>query len=123
MKHYSIEEVLQHVEVPDDENLLKYSSKYRKKVDFDGELIKVSSDRLLLFKTKGCKCVTCGIEGSYFQKDLGGNPTPHFNLYATNKDGKPVLITKDHIYPKSLGGRIAKQTIKLCVPTVIKRRG
>ena len=105
MKRYNIEEVLKHVVVPDDENLLRYSKKYKKKVDFDGDSIKVSSDRLLLFKTKGCKCVVCGIEGTYFQKTPNGDSgTFHFNLYATNEEGEKVLMTKDHIQPKSKGG-------------------
>jgi 5-methylcytosine-specific restriction endonuclease McrA len=29
----------------------------------------------------------------------------HFNLYAVNEYGDKILMTKDHIHPKSKGGR------------------
>jgi hypothetical protein len=77
------------------------------KEEFDGDLIKLSSDRLVMFKEKGVKCVCCGIEGQFFLK-LKSKITKvtepwHFNLYA-EKDGELILMTKDHIIPKSKGG-------------------
>lgn len=105
MKRYSVEEVLKHVVIPENPHLINQGKKNKIKVDFDGDLIKVSSDRLVLFKDKGCKCVVCGIEGTYLQKESHHNDNPHFNLYATDEDGEPVLMTKDHIIPKSKGGK------------------
>ncbi|MNR16109.1 HNH endonuclease [compost metagenome] len=76
------------------------------KVDFDGDLIPMSSHRYWTFKEKGCKCVECGIEGVYFAKERsGGVVSYHFNLYAVDENGQEVLMTKDHIQPKSKGGR------------------
>ncbi len=62
---------------------------------FDGEPIKLGSLRYKTFKVKGTKCVSCGIEGSYFRKERG-----HMNLYTS--DGK--LMTRDHIIATSRGG-------------------
>lgn len=83
--------------------------------NFDGDIVKTSSDRYKLFAKNSC-CVRCGIEGLYYakermvkfnKKDGSWRPTSegfHFNLYATKSDGSEVMITKDHIIPKSKGG-------------------
>jgi len=66
-----------------------------------------ASDRYDVFAEKGCKCINCGIEGTYFalEGDLNNKQNRyHFNLYAINPEGKEVLMTKDHHYPKSKGG-------------------
>lgn len=75
------------------------------KIDFDGDLMKMTSQRYLVFKYKGCKCVTCGLQGIFFAKEktINQNGGFHFNLYGI-KDGKEILFTKDHILPKSKGG-------------------
>jgi hypothetical protein len=60
--------------------------------------------RLLTFKVDGIKCHHCGLEGSFFALErFEKDGSPHLNLYAT-KDGKEVLMTSDHIIPKSKGG-------------------
>ena len=75
------------------------------KVDFDGDLVKGNSYRYQTFFTKGCKCVKCGIEGKFFAKErFPDNKVYHLNLYAIDQDGNEVLMTKDHIIPKSKGG-------------------
>lgn len=75
------------------------------KLDIDGDLIKMNSLRLNVFKEKGVKCVSCGIEGQFFAKEKPvENESYHFNLYAVNSDGEEVLMTKDHMVAKSKGG-------------------
>lgn len=56
--------------------------------------------RLRVFVMKGRKCCWCGREGTYLVegKDSGGNV--HIDLY----DREFVLMTVDHIVPKSKGG-------------------
>lgn len=95
---YSIEDVLS--------KIVPTNTKDRdSKVDFDGDLIKMNSQRYELFKEKGIKCVSCGIKGRYFAKEKDTNAKSyHFNLYAINENMKDVLMTKDHIIPKSKGG-------------------
>lgn len=79
--------------------------------------VNTRSDRYELFATKGVKCVSCGIEGSFFALERSTKCNhdrhqknrqqrrPHFNLYAVREDGQEVLMTKDHILPKSKGGK------------------
>jgi hypothetical protein len=81
-------------------------------VEFDGDLINMTSQRYQMFKLKGTCCVKCGLEAEYFTKERpkvkkNFDPTKvvyHFNLYG-NKDGKEILFTKDHIIPKVKGGK------------------
>lgn len=97
---YSIEEV--HDKVKD---VLFEKDKRLAKVDFDGDLIKGNSQRYQTFFTKGCKCVVCGIEGKFFAKEkFADQSTYHLNLYAVDDNGDEILMTKDHIIPRSKGG-------------------
>lgn len=85
-----------------------------KKVVLDGATVKTGSDRYKLFAKNRC-CVSCGTAGLYYAMERtvkrrpDGSITPmskgfHFNLYGMNSDGEEVMITKDHIIPKSKGG-------------------
>jgi hypothetical protein len=95
---HSIEEVLKHVEI---------NSTKKDLAIIDGDPIKLGSDRYKTFKFKGLKCVKCELQGAYFAKErsAGTTVTWHMNLYALDKNGEEVLMTKDHIFPKSLGGK------------------
>jgi len=68
---------------------------------FENENVKMTSIRYKLFSTKGCTCVKCGKVGTHFKLERKGCERYHFNLYSD--DG--ILFTKDHIIPKSRGGR------------------
>jgi hypothetical protein len=97
----NIQEFLSHVEMHHTkEDLLMW----------DGDYIKLGSDRYKTFKFKGLKC-KCGTEGKYFAKERTHTKLPpkiisyHMNLYGIAKDGSEVMMTKDHIVPKSKGGK------------------
>lgn len=95
-KKYSVEEVLSAMDVP---------ASYRRSKLPDGTTFKCKSDRLVLFRDKGVICVSCGIVGNIFILETHSPEiAPHLNLYATNDEDKLVLMTKDHIVPKSKGG-------------------
>lgn len=71
--------------------------------------VNTSSNRLQVFKAN-LSCVKCGLTGLYFAIEASinhgaknGHQGWHLNLYAL-RGGKEVLMTKDHIVPKSLGG-------------------
>ena len=89
-------------------NLLKEDKLFALKdayVCLDGEEIKANSQRYQLFKNKGCTCVKCGLEGEYFAMEKTPDQDRyHLNLYGV-KNGKEILFTKDHIIPKSRGGK------------------
>ncbi len=115
-KVYSTEEVLSRIQYKQcDKELMTEeqieASRFRRLDDrkfpelFDGHQIKMSSSRLRTFSLRGLACVTCGIVGSRFYKERDINAKNfHLNLYALNKDGAEILMTKDHILPKFWGG-------------------
>ena len=59
--------------------------------------------RAKVFHKKGLTCVNCGVKGMFFalEKDKGGGL--HLDLYGLI-DKEEVLLTIDHIVPKSKGG-------------------
>ena len=73
--------------------------------------VKMCSQRYSTFQ-RSLSCACCGITGSVMilEWQLRGDSSdpkvlqPHFNLYAVTPDGL-VLMTKDHILPKSQGGQ------------------
>ena len=65
--------------------------------------VKMNSDRYLVFK-QNTSCAACGLQGTRMILDLNPNDmNPHFNLYGV-EDERLILMTKDHIQPKSKGG-------------------
>ena len=73
-------------------------------IKVDGYDVYTRSLRYMTFYQKGCKCCVCGKEGTHFTLDPSGDGSDtrrHFNLRAD--DG--TLMTRDHIIPKSRGGR------------------
>jgi hypothetical protein len=73
-------------------------------IKIDEDDVDMSSDRYELFYEKGIGCVNCELIGSFFAKENNPKMGWHLNLYAINKEGNEVLMTKDHIMPKSKGG-------------------
>lgn len=73
------------------------------------------------------ECVECGLKGCFLAlekclNDEGGNEGHkeghgyHLNLYALNELGQEVLMTKDHIRPKSKGGEDKLENLQtMCV--------
>lgn len=97
---YSIEDVEDKIK-----NVLFEQDVRSAKVDFDGDWIKGNSQRYQTFFTKGCKCAVCGIEGKFFAKERHlADRSYHLNLYAIDENGEEILMTKDHIIPRSKGG-------------------
>lgn len=72
--------------------------------DWYGQKIKMSSTRLELFKRNPI-CVSCQKRGSIFliQSHVKGE-RPHLNFFHVMESGNLLLMTKDHIIPKSKGG-------------------
>ena len=100
-KRYSINEVFS---IIGKDNLVEdhvNHSGRKKSIVVEGYDVYVKSLRYMTFYQKGVKCACCNRTGNYFKLDGDANTKRrHFNLYS--EDG--VLMTKDHIIPKSLGG-------------------
>jgi hypothetical protein len=75
---------------------------YADTIILEGETMKVSP-RLKTYR-KGVTCVCCGIEGQYFIKMKYDDQRPHLNLFAIDENGREMMMTSDHIIPKSKGG-------------------
>jgi 5-methylcytosine-specific restriction endonuclease McrA len=79
--------------------------------EYFGAKVYMDSPRYHTFKEKGCKCVRCGLEGTYFaveRQAANGNSNPdryHLNLYGMTSNCEEVMLTVDHILPESRGGK------------------
>ena len=91
---YSVDVVLEHIR----------NSNHR--VVLDGDSVRVKGVRMLSFLRNGITCVSCGVKGVFFAKEKTSKADRsfHLNLYGIKENGKEVLMTRDHIYPRSLGG-------------------
>lgn len=69
---------------------------------------KIQSLRLRTFALKGLKCARCERVGSFFAFEVPEkchqNTNWHLNLYSVDEDGNEMMMTMDHIHPKSKGG-------------------
>lgn len=70
--------------------------------------VKMGSHRYQTFAIKGTDCLECGIKGEFFALERNADSTDenfHFNLYGLDEYNNEVMITKDHIIPRSKGGK------------------
>jgi len=97
--------------VPIDE-VLKYipldkNSDLPRKREFFGVDVRMTSPRYVVYVKYGVKCAHCGITGLFFavEKSFAQDTKKyHLNLYGADKYGTLIMITVDHIIPKSKGG-------------------
>lgn len=94
--------------------------------DVNGEKwrTKMTSLRYAVF-SKSITCVACGIQGTHFLLQAPADTKfkqAHFNLYGFNEAGEPVLFTKDHILPRSKGGKDNLDNLQtMCAPCNCKK--
>lgn len=77
--------------------------KKEKYIMIDKYKIYTKDDRYLNFIKNGFVCAKCGLKGQYVNLEHNKIHKNHFNVYGI-KENKEILLTKDHIYPKSKGG-------------------
>ena len=93
------------------------------KIGDDDFIVKTCSVRLQVFK-KNLTCVACGITGSIFklQRQPNRNEKPHLNLYAQKND-EHILMTQDHIQPKSKGGKDTMNNLQTMCSSCNEEKG
>ena len=77
-----------------------------KMIEYKDIKINASSRRYKCFK-KSTNCCSCGLVGRFFAAEKRmENPPEHylFNLYGIDENGREIIMTCDHIVPKSKGG-------------------
>ena len=87
------------------EDVLEHTGNWNR--NYGGHWVKMFSHRYFNFREHGTACVRCGAKGLVFvlEKDRKfPEQKGHFNLYGQRPSGMYVLMTKDHIVPKSKGG-------------------
>lgn len=88
----------------------------------DNYRFKTQSHRYHLFTDKGTQCASCGLQANTFiVESRSEDERPHANLYhiTHDKDGNEMatLFTKDHILPRSLGGKDEQNNYQtMCEP-------
>lgn len=65
----------------------------------------VSIGRMECYAVHGTKCQCCDRTGTELRLELWGDGGLHLDLYGFEPDGSDFLMTRDHIMPKSKGGR------------------
>jgi 5-methylcytosine-specific restriction endonuclease McrA len=102
LKEYRIEEVLPYIPMMGGEKEREYH------VENNTFKVKMYSARYKMF-FNNLSCVRCGVVGTFFKLERmtdGVTDRAHFNLYAVHPvTGEDVLMTKDHILPRSKGGK------------------
>lgn len=85
-----------------------------------GVVANCSSWRIKAYASKGVTCAHCGISGTMFaieRYECQPMSSCHLNLYHVRKDGSEVMITVDHVIPKSKGGTEDEDNLQpLCKP-------
>jgi len=64
---------------------------------------KINCKRAKIFYKKGLVCTICGVKGYFFALEIDKGKGQHLNLYGYINN-EEVLMTIDHIIPKSKGG-------------------
>ena len=85
------------------EGIAILSGKKKNKYSLD-----LTKDRYKCFLNKGYQCYMCKVKASYFALEKVSSSSYDgyaINLYAKKENGKDEYFTKDHLIPKSLGGK------------------
>jgi hypothetical protein len=89
-----------------------------------GVNVKMTSQRYKVFQDN-LVCVECGIEGAFLaieKEESSNTKNYHINMYGMKGDDE-VLMTKDHILPKSKGGKNIHSNYQTMCSTCNSQKG
>lgn len=72
---------------------------------WNGIKVKSTSKRLRCI-VRSCQCVECGLVANIvrYERGAGTQENPHFNFYNIDENGDVIMLTRDHVIPRSWGG-------------------
>lgn len=97
--------------------------------EYHGYQVNMRSARYILFRDKGTTCASCRREGTFFMLRKASDPKAgpnraHLNLWYEESDGTLVMLTKDHIVPRSAGGQDTQENYQpMCLTCNIRKGG
>lgn len=98
-REYTVEEILKRFKEYN-QFILKYVTETGKRKGVQVTNIGLRMKAILNSQT----CVGCDLEGNVFRLEKNGIRRPHLNLYHKTPRGDYIMLTRDHIIPKSVGG-------------------
>lgn len=118
LKH-KIKERLQKLTI---EEVLEYIKKNPETQFFVSNGIQAKIKRAKTLAKIGLDCKHCNLKGQYFTIDVDVGGGIHLDLFSVNDKGQEVLMTIDHIIPKSKGGSNLYHNLQcLCMPCNSKK--
>lgn len=123
---------LKHIAQYSPEYVFKMISMGHRSMPIRGYTVHTGSQRYRVFK-ESCTCVECGVvgtvmcldepRGSRRRRNRKQKGAAHFNLYGITPSGRVVMLTKDHILPKSKGGSNRLDNYQTMCETCNQRKG
>lgn len=127
--HLGQKKIITLITYPVDQILLKTGENYAERpFNVNGNVywVGMGSHRYLCFRQSGTKCVCCGLQGTIMALQRFVQDPPHkahFNLYGPNESGHMIMLTKDHITPKSKSGKNRPENYQTLCYTCNKTKG
>ena len=87
------------------EELLPYTGRDKPKIVYEDYSARTDTRTLQCFAEHGIECYLCGLKGEFFvmEKNLRTEQI-YLHLYGVDTDDEVIMMTKDHIVPKSRYG-------------------
>jgi hypothetical protein len=70
-----------------------------------GRTVKIKTQTTMMFKEKGICCINCGKSGNHFALEEDTLGTLRLRLIVPLSDKDFTIMTKDHINPRTFGGK------------------
>ena len=100
------------------EDVFKLTQKY---FTYNNVRVRVDYKRINVFK-QSIKCSKCGIKGNIFLVQRTGSGPWHLNLWHVSAYGQ-ILLTVDHIHPKSKGGTSVPKNLQTMCSKCNNKKG
>jgi len=111
IKEYGIKEILNQVRFIRNEELRRL-----KKINLEGYPIKICNLSLQTFKKKSIRCAKCGLVANVFRLVYDEYSNVFLGLFFVDSN-RVIRFTKDHIIPKSKGGKNTLSNLQtMCEP-------